>query len=216
MDARLDPECQAAGQLSQKHSQQEIALTGGSEGQLATILRNTHDRQIMAHIGGCALCSSYRTAFCAECQFDLRKQKHGWRCSKGPRSWTDFLPWNIRARKAPARPSANAPLRAPRDAPAGPRGTVPPTPRPAARPIPHRRAVSPPAAKPSPSPLAAAYAVLGVTSAATPDQVRKAFRERAQQYHPDKVAHMAPEFRAVAEQKMKELNDAYERVKKSQ
>lgn len=212
MDARLDPECLGARELAAKQYQQTIVLTGGIEGQLATIVRNTHDRQITAHVGGCARCSSYKTAFCPECRFDLRKDPHGWRCPKGPLAWTDYLPWNWRAKMAPERETLRVPVAS--AAKVGPRGTVAPEP-PRARPVPHRRAVSPPAAKPAPSPLAAAYGTLGITSAATPEQVRKAFRERALQYHPDKVAHMAPEFRAVAEQKMKELNDAYEKIKRA-
>lgn len=214
MDPRLDPECPGAQALAAKQREQTVVLAAGSEGQLATVLRNTHDRQITAHVGRCAACSAYKTAFCPECAFDLRKKKHGWRCARGPpRSWTDFLPWNIRARTAPPRESAHAPVRGTAPPSPGPRGTAPPTPP--TRPVPHRRAVSPPAAKPAPSPLAAAYAILGVTSTATADEVRKAYRDRAQQYHPDKVGHMAPEFRAVAEAKMKEINDAYERIKRA-
>lgn len=210
MDARLDPECSGGRALDARHREQAIVLTGGSEGRLATLVRNTQDRQITAHIGSCATCSSYKSAFCADCHFDLRHAPHGWRCPKGPRAWTDFLPWNIRARSAPPRETVRVSVRAPEESPL-PRGTVAPAPRP----VPHRRAVSPPSAKHSPSALATAYAVLGVSTAATQDQVRKAFRERALQYHPDKVSHMAPEFRAVAEQKMKEINDAYERIKRS-
>jgi DnaJ like chaperone protein len=63
--------------------------------------------------------------------------------------------------------------------------------------------------------MVAAYNTLGLTSAATPEQVRSAFREKAKEYHPDKVAHMAPEFREVGERKMKEINEAYERIKRS-
>jgi DnaJ-domain-containing protein 1 len=32
-------------------------------------------------------------------------------------------------------------------------------------------------------------------------------------YHPDKVAHLAPEFREMADQKMKEINTAYGSIK---
>ena len=35
-------------------------------------------------------------------------------------------------------------------------------------------------------------------------------------YHPNKVAHLAPEFRALAEQRMKDLNVAYNAIKKLQ
>jgi hypothetical protein len=52
------------------------------------------------------------------------------------------------------------------------------------------------------------HAVLGVAPGATFEQVRQAWRARITQYHPDKVAHLAPEFRALAEQKTRELNEA--------
>ncbi|HET6403283.1 MAG TPA: hypothetical protein VFH78_01445, partial [Candidatus Thermoplasmatota archaeon] len=103
MDARLDPACEGARALAAKQHEQVILLAGGSEGQLAQVVRNTHERQVTAHIGGCSRCSSYRTAFCAECGFDLRTEPHGWRCARGPRSWTDYLPWNWRPKKAPRR-----------------------------------------------------------------------------------------------------------------
>jgi preprotein translocase subunit Sec63 len=32
-------------------------------------------------------------------------------------------------------------------------------------------------------------------------------------YHPDKVAHLAPEFRDMADRKMKEINSAYGSIK---
>jgi DnaJ-domain-containing protein 1 len=32
-------------------------------------------------------------------------------------------------------------------------------------------------------------------------------------YHPDKVAHLAPEFREMADRKMKEINTAYSSIK---
>jgi len=34
----------------------------------------------------------------------------------------------------------------------------------------------------------------------------------AQQYHPDKVATLAPEFRELAERRMKEINTAYDEL----
>jgi DnaJ like chaperone protein len=40
--------------------------------------------------------------------------------------------------------------------------------------------------------------------------VAHAYREMARAYHPDRVAHLAPEFRAVAERKMREINEAYD------
>ena len=44
--------------------------------------------------------------------------------------------------------------------------------------------------------------------------VRKKYRELAAQYHPDKVNHLGEKLRKVAEQEMKEINEANEFFKK--
>lgn len=49
------------------------------------------------------------------------------------------------------------------------------------------------------------YAVLGVTRTATPEELKKAFRKLARQYHPDVAKD-----KKVAEEKFKEINEAYE------
>ena len=58
------------------------------------------------------------------------------------------------------------------------------------------------------------YDVLGVRSRASEDEITSAYRQLVQQYHPDRVADMAPEFREVAERRMKEINAAYEELKR--
>ncbi len=58
------------------------------------------------------------------------------------------------------------------------------------------------------------YDVLGVSSNASQVQIAAAYRRLVQQYHPDKVAGMAPEFRELAELRMKEINSAYEYLKR--
>lgn len=59
------------------------------------------------------------------------------------------------------------------------------------------------------------YTVLGVSPNASLDEIAAAYRKMAQMYHPDKVAALAPEFRELAEKRMKAINTAYEQLKKS-
>ena len=54
------------------------------------------------------------------------------------------------------------------------------------------------------------YAVLGLKAGADFVVIKKAYRKLSMQYHPDKVAHLGDEFKAVAEEKMKEINAAYD------
>ena len=49
------------------------------------------------------------------------------------------------------------------------------------------------------------YKILGVARAATDDEIRKAFRKLARQYHPDVARN-----KVQAEEKFKEINEAYE------
>jgi DnaJ like chaperone protein len=58
------------------------------------------------------------------------------------------------------------------------------------------------------------YATLGLEQGASMEEIKKAYRKLSMQYHPDKVAHLGNEFRAVAEEKMKEINAAYDFFKK--
>ncbi len=57
------------------------------------------------------------------------------------------------------------------------------------------------------------YDVLGVGPGASREEIRAAYRRLVQQYHPDRVANLAPEFRELAEQRMKEINAAYQQLK---
>ena len=57
-----------------------------------------------------------------------------------------------------------------------------------------------------------AYKVLGVSPDATDDEVKKAYRRLALQYHPDKVASLGDDVKAAAEKKFKELGAAKDRI----
>lgn len=58
------------------------------------------------------------------------------------------------------------------------------------------------------------YAVLGLERGADFAAIKKAYRKLSMQYHPDKVSHLGQEFQRVAEEKMKEINQAYDYFKK--
>lgn len=60
-----------------------------------------------------------------------------------------------------------------------------------------------------------AYKVLGLTKDATDDEVRRAYRKLALQYHPDRVATLGDDVKEAAKKKFQELNDAKERIYKA-
>lgn len=59
-----------------------------------------------------------------------------------------------------------------------------------------------------------AYKILGIDANATDDEVKKAYREMAKKYHPDKVAYLGDDVRKSAEQKLQEVNEAYDKIRK--
>ena len=75
---------------------------------------------------------------------------------------------------------------------------------------------SQPAAGPAPAPPQPAAPdwcrVLELPPDASPEDIREAYRRLMGQYHPDKVATLGPEIRALAEEKSKEINKAYEQA----
>jgi len=56
--------------------------------------------------------------------------------------------------------------------------------------------------------------VLGVREDAPMNEITAAYRKLARTYHPDKVAHLSPEAREFADNKMKEINAAYAELKR--
>jgi len=58
------------------------------------------------------------------------------------------------------------------------------------------------------------YAILGLAPGADFSEIKAAYRKLSMKYHPDKVGHLGDEFKKVAEEKMKEINNAYDYLKK--
>jgi DnaJ like chaperone protein len=59
------------------------------------------------------------------------------------------------------------------------------------------------------------YHVLGIEPSATEEEIKKAYRQMAIRYHPDKVAQMGEEYQKGAKEKFQQVQDAYDNIKKS-
>lgn len=59
-----------------------------------------------------------------------------------------------------------------------------------------------------------AYNILNVNPNDDTDTIKKAYRELATKYHPDKVANLGPEIQKLAEEKFKSINNAYQTIRK--
>lgn len=60
-----------------------------------------------------------------------------------------------------------------------------------------------------------AYKVLGISPDATDDEVRKAYRKMALQYHPDKVSTLGADVQEAAKRKFQEIGNAKDMIYKS-
>ena len=54
------------------------------------------------------------------------------------------------------------------------------------------------------------YTVLGVDKNASQEDIKRAYRQLVNKYHPDKVAHLGDEFQKLAERRFKEIQQAYQ------
>ncbi|MGA9524904.1 MAG: J domain-containing protein [Myxococcaceae bacterium] len=63
-----------------------------------------------------------------------------------------------------------------------------------------------------PSESANPWKLLGIAPGTPLAEAKKSFRNLITQYHPDKVAHLAPEFRELAERRTREILEAWEKV----
>jgi DnaJ like chaperone protein len=60
----------------------------------------------------------------------------------------------------------------------------------------------------------ATYKILEIEPTASDEEVKKAYRRMAMKYHPDKVSHLGEDFKKVAHEKFRKVQDAYDRIKK--
>ncbi len=57
------------------------------------------------------------------------------------------------------------------------------------------------------------YEILGLKKDASQTEIKRAYKQLANKYHPDKVAHLGDEFQALAEKRFKEIQLAYQELK---
>jgi len=60
----------------------------------------------------------------------------------------------------------------------------------------------------------ASYKILEIEPTSSDDEVKKAFRSMAMKYHPDKVSHLGEDFKKVAHEKFRKVQEAYDQIKK--
>lgn len=58
------------------------------------------------------------------------------------------------------------------------------------------------------------YEVLKISPNANKEEIRSAYVELSKKNHPDLVAHMAKDFQSLAEENLKQINWAYQELKK--
>lgn len=59
------------------------------------------------------------------------------------------------------------------------------------------------------------YKILEISSDASDEEVKKAYRTLAKKHHPDRVNHLGEDMRKAAEEKFAKLSQAYENIKKA-
>ena len=59
-----------------------------------------------------------------------------------------------------------------------------------------------------------AYKILEITKGATDSEIKRAYRKMAKKYHPDKVMHLGKEHQKGAEEKFRQVQEAYEQLQK--
>jgi DnaJ like chaperone protein len=64
------------------------------------------------------------------------------------------------------------------------------------------------------SQIDASYRILEIEPTSSDEDIKKAYRRMAMKYHPDKVSHLGEDFKKVAHEKFRKVQDAYEQIKK--
>lgn len=59
------------------------------------------------------------------------------------------------------------------------------------------------------------YETLGLEKTATDEELKKAYRQMAVRYHPDKVASLGEEYQKGAKEKFQKIQEAYDNIKKN-
>ena len=57
------------------------------------------------------------------------------------------------------------------------------------------------------------YEILGIESDSSQDDIKRAYRQLAGKYHPDKVEHLGDEFKVLAEKRFKKIQQAYQELR---
>jgi DnaJ like chaperone protein len=60
-----------------------------------------------------------------------------------------------------------------------------------------------------------AYKILEIDSNASNEEIKKAYRKMVKKYHPDKLIHLGEEHKKGAEEKFRQVQEAYEKLQKS-
>jgi hypothetical protein len=58
------------------------------------------------------------------------------------------------------------------------------------------------------------YDLLGVDRSDSLEEIRRRYKEKLLQYHPDRVQHLGREFQEMAERKTKEITEAFRKISK--
>jgi DnaJ like chaperone protein len=56
------------------------------------------------------------------------------------------------------------------------------------------------------------YQILGVNPGTPADEIKRAYRELVKKYHPDKVAHLGEEYTKIANERLSQINEAYDHL----